>query len=52
MKMRIKTVPLKQWDVGRELRKRIKRALDEHGIEMPSPTPHVVHMKQVEPNRK
>jgi small conductance mechanosensitive channel len=52
MKMRIKTMPLKQWDVGRELRKRIKRALDEHGIEMPSPTPHVVHMQQVEPNRK
>ena len=37
IKMRIKTVPLKQWDVGRELRKRIKKALDAHGIEMPSP---------------
>ena len=52
VKMRIKTMPLKQWDVGRELRKRIKRALDEHGIDMPSPAPHVVHMKQVEPNSK
>jgi small-conductance mechanosensitive channel len=37
LKARIKTVPLKQWDVGRELRRRIKRALDEQGIEMPFP---------------
>ena len=28
MKLRIKTVPLKQWDVGRELRRRIKKAFD------------------------
>ena len=27
IKLRIKTVPLKQWEVGRELRKRIRRAL-------------------------
>ena len=26
LKMRIKTVPLKQWDVGREFRKRIQSA--------------------------
>ena len=25
LKLRIKTVPLKQWEVGRELRKRIRR---------------------------
>lgn len=37
LKMRIKTVPLKQWDVGRELRRRIKQAFDAHGIEIPSP---------------
>jgi small conductance mechanosensitive channel len=37
LKMRIKTMPLKQWEVGRELRKRIKRALQAEGIEMPSP---------------
>ena len=44
MKMRIKTVPLKQWDVGRELRKRIKRAFDSHGIEMSSPAHDVVRL--------
>ena len=37
--MRIKTLPLKQWDVGRELLRRIKRAFDERGIE--TPVPHV-----------
>jgi small conductance mechanosensitive channel len=37
LKLRIKTVPLKQWDVGRELRRRILKALDEHGIEVPAP---------------
>jgi small conductance mechanosensitive channel len=37
IKARIKTVPLKQWDVGRELRRRITKTLDELGIEMPYP---------------
>jgi small conductance mechanosensitive channel len=32
-----KTVPLKQWDVARELRRRIKRRFDEEGIEIPFP---------------
>ena len=39
IKLRIKTVPLKQWDVGRELRRRILRAFEEHGIEIPTPAP-------------
>ena len=37
MKFRIKTVPLKQWEVGRELRRRIKRAFDADGIRIPFP---------------
>jgi moderate conductance mechanosensitive channel len=37
MKFRIKTVPLKQWEVGRELRRRIKKTFDARGIKMPSP---------------
>ena len=37
IKLRIKTVPLKQWEVGRELRRRILRAFRQHGIEIPFP---------------
>jgi len=37
LKLRIKTVPLKQWEVGRELRKRIRKGFDQHGIEIPFP---------------
>jgi small conductance mechanosensitive channel len=37
VRVRIKTRPLTQWDVGRELRRRIKKAFDAHGIEMPDP---------------
>ena len=37
VRIRIKTRPLTQWDVGRELRRRIKKAFDARGIEMPDP---------------
>jgi moderate conductance mechanosensitive channel len=37
LKFRIKTMPLKQWEVGRELRKRIKKRFDLEGIEIPFP---------------
>ena len=37
LKMRIKTVPLKQWEVGREFRKRIRQAFDEDGHRDPVP---------------
>jgi small conductance mechanosensitive channel len=33
----VKTAPLKQWEVGRELRKRIKIRFDEKGIQIPFP---------------
>jgi small conductance mechanosensitive channel len=50
LKLRIKTMPLKQWDVGRELRKRILRALSAHGIEHPFPAPASVQ-SQIEARR-
>jgi moderate conductance mechanosensitive channel len=37
MKLRIKTVPLKQWEIGRELRKRMRKALQQHGVNVPFP---------------
>jgi len=37
LKVRLKTAPLKQWDVGREFRRRINKGLQEHGIQMWSP---------------
>jgi moderate conductance mechanosensitive channel len=37
LRFRIKTLPLRQWDVGRELRRRIKKAFDAHGITIPVP---------------
>jgi small conductance mechanosensitive channel len=33
-----KTLPLKQWDVARELRRRIKLRFDQAGIEIPHAT--------------
>jgi len=37
IKIRIKTLPLKQWAVGRELLRRIKNTFDGQGIEIPFP---------------
>jgi small conductance mechanosensitive channel len=48
IKLRIKTVPLKQWDVGRELRRRIKRALEEHNLPL---TPAAVPLYVATPGR-
>jgi small-conductance mechanosensitive channel len=39
MKARIRTVPLKQWEVGRELRRRIIRAFAQQGFSIPFPVP-------------
>ena len=36
VRMIVKTMPLKQWEVGRELRRRIKNRFDEKGIQIPS----------------
>jgi small-conductance mechanosensitive channel len=37
LRFRIKTIPLKQWEIGRELRRRIKLAFDREGFRMPFP---------------
>jgi len=37
IKFFIKTLPIKQWDVAREFRRRIKNRFDELGIEIPFP---------------
>ncbi len=37
IKARLKTFPIKQWMVGREYRRRLKKAFDEKGIEIPFP---------------
>ena len=38
LRFRIKTQPLKQWEIGRELRRRIKKAFDANGIVVPGPS--------------
>lgn len=37
IKARIKTQPIQQWFVGREYRRRLKKAFDAKGIEIPFP---------------
>jgi small-conductance mechanosensitive channel len=37
IRMIVKTIPLKQWEVGRELRRRVKNRFDEKGIRIPLP---------------
>ncbi len=48
IKGRLKTLPIKQWEVGREYRRRLKHAFDAHGIEIPFPqrTYHVAPSEQ------
>lgn len=37
LKARIRTLPIEQWAVGREYRRRLKKAFDAEGIEIPFP---------------
>ena len=45
IKFLLKTKPLKQWEVKRELLRRIKKRFDEEGIEIPFPQ-RVVHLRR------
>jgi len=42
MRIAVKTKPGKQWDVARELRRRIKESFEQEGIEMPYPRQEVL----------
>lgn len=45
IRMMAKTLPLKQWDLARELRRRIKQRFDAEGIEIPFPQRTVWHRR-------
>jgi small conductance mechanosensitive channel len=37
LKLRLKTLPIQQWNVGRAFNRRLKKAFDEHGVEIAFP---------------
>src|SRR6056297_809627 len=49
IKVRIKTKPIMQWTVGREYRRRLKKAFDEKGIEIPFPHTTVYWGEKINP---
>ena len=54
VKARIKTPPIQQWRVGREMNRRLKKRFDELGIEIPFPqrTMHLAGSPPQEPPRQ
>ncbi len=50
LRCRIKTLPLKQWSVARELRRRVKNRFDELGIELPHISNSALPGKSKKPN--
>jgi small conductance mechanosensitive channel len=51
IKARIKTKPIQQWTIGREFRKRLKKAFDNNGIEIPFPHTTVYWGEKINPLR-
>jgi small-conductance mechanosensitive channel len=49
IKARLKTKPIQQWAVGREYRKRLKYAFDQHNIEIPFPHTTVYWGEKINP---
>ncbi len=48
IKARIKTLPIQQWTVGREMNRRLKKRFDELGIEIPFPQ-RTIHFSALPP---
>lgn len=49
IKARIKTKPAQQWTIGREYRKRLKKAFDERNIEIPFPHTTIYWGEEIKP---
>jgi small conductance mechanosensitive channel len=49
LRARIKTRPMRQWDVAREFNRRLKQTFDEKNIEMPLPERTVHHRWEQQP---
>jgi len=49
IKARVKTQPIQQWTVGREYRKRLKKAFDQNNIEIPFPHTTVYWGEKINP---
>lgn len=49
IKARMKTKPIRQWNVGREYRKRLKYRFDREGIEIPFPHTTIYWGDEIKP---
>ncbi len=49
IKARLKTKPIQQWTIGREYRRRLKKAFDKQGIEIPFPHTTVYWGEEINP---
>ncbi|MBD3225070.1 MAG: mechanosensitive ion channel [Caldithrix sp.] len=49
IKARLKTKPIQQWAVGREFRKRLKKAFDDQNIEIPFPHQTIYWGEEIHP---